>query len=147
MTEQYEIQSEKHISVLINFLCLSQISRGFKVFKQNSRLFQGSRSQNKFQAFQGFQGAVGTLDVLFLSRDINKGVLKHYKHSSKLYWTANLLALRKQVGETGNVYAVNKTLDDLLSYTYRHAKPISYLEVKKQFQGEHREDKKIKYPN
>ncbi len=32
--------------------------------------FQGSRSQNKFQAFQGFQGAVGTL----LKWKVNKNV-------------------------------------------------------------------------
>ncbi len=40
----------------------------FHKFKGDSRFlhkipgyFQGSRIQNKFQAFQGFQGAVGTL--------------------------------------------------------------------------------------
>ncbi len=34
-------ENSKKISVSIYFLCLSQISRGFKVFIQNSRLFPG----------------------------------------------------------------------------------------------------------
>ncbi len=38
---------------MLIYFCLSQIP-GY---------FQGSRSQNKFQAFQGFQRAVGTLIV------------------------------------------------------------------------------------
>ncbi len=52
---------KKKISVLIYFLYLSQISRGFKVLHKILGYFQSSMSQNKFQAFQGFQGAVGTL--------------------------------------------------------------------------------------
>ncbi len=51
------------------FLCLSQISRGFKVLHKIPDYFQGSRSQNKFQTFQGFQGAVGTLKIILQCTD------------------------------------------------------------------------------
>ncbi len=70
-----KFREKKYICVWSIFLCLSQISRGFKVFTQN---FQGSRSQNKFQVFQGFQEAMGTL-VMDVTSDIQFGwTMYHY---------------------------------------------------------------------
>ncbi len=60
MTEQYEILSKKKIYVFHKFQGDSSIL--YKI----PGYFQGSRSQNKFQAFQGFQGAVATLYVYVL---------------------------------------------------------------------------------
>ncbi len=50
---------EKKRYMLIYFLCLSQISRGFKVLHKIQGYFQGSRSQNKLQAFQGVMRTLG----------------------------------------------------------------------------------------
>ncbi len=61
MTEQYEILREKKISVLIYFCVFHKFQGDSRFLYKIPGCFQGSRSQNKFQAFQGFQGAMGTL--------------------------------------------------------------------------------------
>ncbi len=58
---------KRYISVLIYFLCLSQISRGFKVLHKIPGYFQGSGTKINSRLFKGFNEPSGTLLIVIYS--------------------------------------------------------------------------------
>ncbi len=55
------------MSVLIYFCVFHKFQWDSRFLHKIPGYFQGSRSQNKFQAFQSFQGAIGIVMVAFIT--------------------------------------------------------------------------------